>query len=122
MSTTSRTPALRRDKQLAMWRRAMRSMPGGTNSNFRAWGEDTIYIDRGQGGGIWDMDGNEYIDLRMGYGPGILGRGTPGAVPRTIIPARYNEMEGRRRIFEREGDDIAAIIVEPVLGNAQGIL
>ena len=48
-------------------------MPGGTNSNFRAWGEDTIYVDRGQGGRVWDLDGNEFVDLRMGYGPAILG-------------------------------------------------
>ena len=53
----------------------MESLPGGTNSNFRAWGEDTVYIDRGKGGTVWDIDGNEYIDLRMGYGPVILGHG-----------------------------------------------
>src|SRR4029078_13142982 len=47
-------------------------MPGGTDSNFRAWGDDTVYIDRGQGGRVWDMDGNEYIDLRLGYGPVLL--------------------------------------------------
>ena len=50
-------------------------MPGGTDSNFRAWGEDTIYVDRGKGGRVWDIDGNEFIDLRMGYGPAILGHG-----------------------------------------------
>ena len=50
-------------------------MPGGTDSNFRAWGDDTVYVDRGQGGRVWDIDGNEYIDLRMGYGPVILGHG-----------------------------------------------
>ena len=51
----------------------MRTMPGGADSNFRAWGEDTIYVDRGQGGRVWDLDGNEFVDLRMGYGPVILG-------------------------------------------------
>ena len=50
-------------------------MPGGTDSNFRAWGADTVYVDRGKGGNVWDIDGNEYIDLRMGYGPVILGHG-----------------------------------------------
>jgi glutamate-1-semialdehyde 2,1-aminomutase len=52
-------------------------MPGGTDSNFRAWGEDTVYVDRGLGGRIWDIDGNEFIDLRMGYGPAILGHADP---------------------------------------------
>ena len=50
------------------------------------------------------------------------GRGIPEAVADTIIPARYNNIDFLRRLFEREGDDIAAVIVEPVLGNAQGIL
>ena len=55
--------------------RALQHLPGGTDSNFRAWGEDTIYVDRGKGAMVWDMDGNEFIDLRMGYGPVILGHG-----------------------------------------------
>jgi glutamate-1-semialdehyde 2,1-aminomutase len=40
----------------------------------------------------------------------------------TIIPARYNNLDQLRRLFERQGHEIAAIIVEPVLGNAQGIM
>jgi len=50
------------------------------------------------------------------------GRGIPDAVADTIIPARYNRMDVLRRIFERDGNDIAAVIVEPILGNAQAIL
>src|SRR3954463_2619492 len=213
-----------------MYRRATRTLPGGPDSNFRAWGEKTIYVDRGKGGLVWDIDGNEFVDLRMGYGPVILGhgddrvddyvnermrrgvsfsltsedevramelvseltgwvemarmtgsgteatmhtmrvaraftgrtkivkfegqyhglhdyalisvtpndvadlgsadnpvglawgRGIPEAVARTVVPARYNNIEFLRRLFERDADDIAAVIVEPVLGNAQGIL
>jgi glutamate-1-semialdehyde 2,1-aminomutase len=224
------TPTLDRHRQLAMYERALQHMPGGADSNFRSWGEDTIYVDRGQGGLVWDADGNEYVDLRMGYGPVILGhgdarvddyvnermrrgvsfsltsedevkaveliceltgwvdqarltvsgteatmhamrvaraytgrekivkfegqyhgvhdyalisvgpddmselgdadapvalawgRGIPGAVADTIIPARYNNIDALRRIFEQHGHEIAAIIVEPVLGNAQGIM
>ena len=221
---------LRRSRQQALYKRALETMPGGTDSNFRAWGDDTVYIDRGEGGRIWDMDGNEFIDLRMGYGPVILGhgdarvddyvnermrkgvsfsltsedeieameiikdmtgwvgkarmtvsgteatmhamrvargytgrnkivkfegqyhgvhdyalisvtpndmaelgdednpvglawgRGIPEQVAKTIVPARFNRIDVLRRIFERDGDDIAAVIVEPILGNAQAIL
>ena len=74
-ASTTQTPTLRRDRQLALYRRASKTLPGGANSNFRAWGDDTVYIDRGKGGTIWDADGNEFIDLRMGYGPVILGHG-----------------------------------------------
>ena len=75
VAATATPKALRRERQAAIYRRAMESLPGGTNSNFRAWGDDTIYVDRGKGGTVWDIDGNEYIDLRMGYGPVILGHG-----------------------------------------------
>src|SRR4030095_7249464 len=50
------------------------------------------------------------------------GRGIPGAVADTIIPARYNRIDTIRRLFEQQGEEIAAVIVEPVLGNAQGIM
>jgi len=72
---TTQTPVHHRDRQLAMYRRATKTLPGGANSNFRTWGEDTIYVDRGKGGRVWDIDQNEYVDLRMGYGPVILGHG-----------------------------------------------
>src|SRR6266508_433758 len=68
---------LKRERQLQLYQRALKTLPGGTNSNFRAWGSDTIYIDRGKGATVWDLDGNEYIDLRMGYGPVILGHADP---------------------------------------------
>ncbi|MCB0251972.1 MAG: aminotransferase class III-fold pyridoxal phosphate-dependent enzyme, partial [Anaerolineae bacterium] len=48
--------------------------PLGVTSNFRYWGdEETRYIDRGKGAHLWDVDGNRYIDYRLGYGPAILG-------------------------------------------------
>jgi glutamate-1-semialdehyde 2,1-aminomutase len=50
------------------------------------------------------------------------GRGIPDAVADTIIPARYNNLAQLRRLFEEQGADIAAVIVEPVMGNAQGIM
>ena len=49
-------------------------MPLGVSSNFRYWGDDkTIYVDHGKGARLTDIDGNEYIDYRLGYGPIILG-------------------------------------------------
>ena len=58
--------------------KALSKMPLGVSSNFRYWGEEkTIYIDHAKGARLWDIDGNEYIDYRMGYGPGILGYADP---------------------------------------------
>jgi glutamate-1-semialdehyde 2,1-aminomutase len=60
------------------FKKAGSRLPLGVTSNFRYWGEDkTIYIDHGRGARLWDIDDNEYIDYRMGYGPGILGYADP---------------------------------------------
>lgn len=54
--------------------RAFRVMPLGVNSNFRYWGDGiTPYMDRAKGAYLWDVDGNQYIDYRMAFGPIILG-------------------------------------------------
>jgi glutamate-1-semialdehyde 2,1-aminomutase len=60
------------------FRRAIEKLPLGVSSNFRYWGDDsTIYVSRGKGGRIWDLDDNEYIDYRLAYGPIILGYADP---------------------------------------------
>jgi len=56
------------------FKRALKSMPLGVSSNFRYWGEDkTIFVKKAKGARFWDIDDNEYIDYRLGYGPAILG-------------------------------------------------
>jgi glutamate-1-semialdehyde 2,1-aminomutase len=65
-------------KSNAHFRKAVRRMPLGVSSNFRYWGDDkTVYVKRGEGARLWDIDGNEYIDYRLGYGPVILGHCHP---------------------------------------------
>lgn len=60
------------------FQKAVQKLPLGVSSNFRYWGPDkTIYAERGRGSRIWDIDGNEYIDYRLGYGPSILGYADP---------------------------------------------
>ena len=60
------------------FKKAKTKLPLGVSSNFRYWGDDkTIYVKRGKGGRIWDVDDNEYIDYRLGYGPIILGYADP---------------------------------------------
>ncbi|WP_272923441.1 aminotransferase class III-fold pyridoxal phosphate-dependent enzyme, partial [Weissella confusa] len=51
-------------------------MPGGVNSPVRAFKSvDTpaIFMSRGEGSRIYDIDGNEYIDYVLSWGPLILG-------------------------------------------------
>ncbi len=60
------------------YRRALKRLPLGVASNFRFWGEGrTIYVKEGRGARITDLDGNVYVDYRMGYGPAILGYADP---------------------------------------------
>ena len=62
------------EKSNRHFQQALTRLPLGVASNFRYWGDDhTIYVKRGKGGRIWDIDDNEYIDYRLGYGPAILG-------------------------------------------------
>jgi glutamate-1-semialdehyde 2,1-aminomutase len=61
-------------KSNAQFRRAVQRLPLGVSSTFRYWGDDrTIYVSHGKGGRTWDIDGNAYVDYRLGYGPAILG-------------------------------------------------
>jgi glutamate-1-semialdehyde 2,1-aminomutase len=61
-------------KSNAQFQRAVKRLPLGVASTFRYWGDDrTIYVDHGKGGRTWDIDGNAYVDYRLGYGPAILG-------------------------------------------------
>jgi len=62
------------EKSNQHFQKAIRKLPLGVSSNFRYWGDDkTIYVKRGKGARVWDIDDNEYIDYRLGYGPAILG-------------------------------------------------
>ena len=62
----------------AHFKKALARLPLGVASNFRYWGDDrTIYVARGKGGRIFDIDGNGYVDYRLGYGPAILGYADP---------------------------------------------
>src|SRR4026208_1990815 len=61
-------------KSNAQFQKAIRRLPLGVSSNFRYWGEDTtIYVKSAKGARLTDIDGNEYIDYRLAYGPCILG-------------------------------------------------
>lgn len=58
----------------AQFQKAVKRLPLGVSSTFRYWGDDrTIYVSHGKGGRTYDIDGNAYVDYRLGYGPAILG-------------------------------------------------
>src|SRR5436190_22575156 len=72
----------------ALWERAQTLIPAGTQTLAKGPSQyvDGVapkYIERGKGARVWDVDGNEFIDLTMAVGPVVLGYGYP-AVDRAI--------------------------------------
>ena len=67
------------DKQSrAFFQRALTVMPYGVSSNYRYYGdEDSPVVADAQGGHVFDFDGNEYVDFRLGWGPILLGHADP---------------------------------------------
>ncbi|ACL21366.1 glutamate-1-semialdehyde-2,1-aminomutase [Desulfitobacterium hafniense DCB-2] len=205
--------------------RANGVLPGGVNSPVRAFksvGREPIFIAKGQGARLWDIDGNSYLDYVLSWGPLILGHahpvvvgaikaaaergtsygapteietecaeevikafpsmemvrmvssgteatmsalrlargvtgrnkiikfegcyhghgdsllikagsgaltfgvptspGVPSSVASQTIVAQYNDLEGLKEIFKECGEDIAAVILEPVTGNMGVVL
>lgn len=63
--------------------RAKQVIPGGVNSPVRAYksvGLTPVYVERGQGSTIFDIDGNSYIDYILSWGPLIAGHAHPEVV------------------------------------------
>jgi len=73
-----------------LYRRALEYLPGGVNSPVRAMraiGRDPLFIDRGQGSEIMDVDGNRYVDWVMSWGPLIHGHAHPEILEAVIAAA-----------------------------------
>ncbi|MYL50215.1 glutamate-1-semialdehyde 2,1-aminomutase [Halobacillus litoralis] len=208
------------DRSKQAYRKAVDLMPGGVNSPVRAFKSvqmDPIFMEKGAGSKLYDLDGNEYIDYVLSFGPLILGHadekvtesltkatangtsfgaptemenelatlvrervpsiemlrmvnsgteatmsalrvargytgrdkilkfegnyhghgdsllikagsgvatlglpdspGVPESIAQNTITVPYNDLESVRYVFEEFGDDLAAVIIEPVSGN-----
>ena len=61
----------------AMFDRAVQSMPGGVASSFQLGDPYPIYLDKGIGAEVWDVDGNGYYDFHNGFGSMAVGHANP---------------------------------------------
>jgi len=57
--------------------RATKVMPGGVPSSFQLNDPWPVYIDRGEGALVWDVDGREYVDFHNGFGVMCIGHANP---------------------------------------------
>jgi glutamate-1-semialdehyde 2,1-aminomutase len=64
----------------ALLERSRQSLAGGVSSPFRARAPVPLFFENGQGSHLWDVDGNEYIDYQLAWGPMILGYNHPAMV------------------------------------------
>src|SRR3954447_10315199 len=60
--------------------RALGSLAGGVTSSFHQSDPWPVYIDRGEGARIWDVDGNEYLDFHNGFSAMVQGHAHPAIV------------------------------------------
>jgi glutamate-1-semialdehyde 2,1-aminomutase len=63
--------------------RARELFPGGVSSPVRAFGGvggEPFVVERGSGARIWDVDGNEYLDYVLSWGPLVLGHAEPSVL------------------------------------------
>jgi ABC-type glycerol-3-phosphate transport system substrate-binding protein len=70
-------------KSHELFERAQARLPGGVNSPVRAFrkvGGEPFFVDRAHGAVLRDVDGNEYIDYVMSWGPLMLGHAHPAVV------------------------------------------
>jgi glutamate-1-semialdehyde 2,1-aminomutase len=66
-----------------LYERAVKVLPGGVNSPVRAMrqiGREPIFVERGEGCELVDVDGNRYLDWVGSWGPLILGHAHPAVV------------------------------------------
>jgi glutamate-1-semialdehyde 2,1-aminomutase len=101
-------------KSHELFLRAQQLMPGGVNSPARAFGAvggEPVFIERGEGSRLFDVDGAEYIDYIASWGPMILGHCHPRVV------------ESLRAVIERgtsfgapteAENDLAELIIDAV--------
>jgi glutamate-1-semialdehyde 2,1-aminomutase len=61
----------------ALFRRAERTLAGGVASSFQRREPWPVYVSRGEGSRVWDVDGNEYIDFHNGFSAMVQGHAHP---------------------------------------------
>jgi glutamate-1-semialdehyde 2,1-aminomutase len=86
-----------RPRSHAAFARARQVIPGGVNSPARAFGAvggEPVFIARGDGAYLFDIDGHRYIDYVGSWGPMILGHAHPRVVAAAVEAARNGSSYG----------------------------
>ena len=88
----------RSTRSAELFQHACATIPGGVNSTARAtwsgWDPYPLFVDRGDGAYLFDVDGNTYIDYLLGLGPMILGHRPP-----RVTAAVVEQIQTRGTVF-----------------------
>src|SRR5207247_1498103 len=121
----------------SLWLRATKLIPGGVNSPVRAMRavglDEPVFVRRGEGAYLEDVEGRRYVDWVMSWGPLVFGHADPETVEAVVAAAERGTsfgapteaavelaaeiVDAAAAAVERYGEGLAAILVEPVAGN-----
>jgi glutamate-1-semialdehyde 2,1-aminomutase len=102
------------EKSIEAFKTAKTLMPGGVNSPVRAFKSvqmDPIFMESGKGSKIYDIDGNEYIDYVLSWGPLILGHSNDRVVEAIKKVAEMGTSFGAPTLIENK---LAELVIERV--------
>lgn len=105
---------LRTQRSEKLYRAARQVLPGGVDSPvraFRAVGGTPLFIERGEGPYLFDVDDNQYIDYVLSYGPLILGHAPQGVVAALKKQVDDGTSYGAPTALESE---LAGLVIEAV--------
>ena len=94
----------------ALHARASTRLPGGVTSNVKYFAPHPVFVDRAAGAHLWDVDGREYVDYCLGFGPLIAGHGHP-----RVMDAIAAELARRR-------PDASGVVLEATFTSVQEMI
>src|SRR5699024_2352879 len=101
-------------QSFAAYQEAVNLMPGGVNSPIRAFnsvGMSPIFIEKRKGSKLVDIDGNEYIDYVLSWGPLILGHADERVINKLKETAEKGTSFGAPTVLENK---LANLVMERV--------
>lgn len=108
------TGTITHERSIAAFERARQVIPGGVNSPVRAFrsvGGQPVFVASGAGARIRDVDGNEYLDYVLSWGPLILGHAAPEVVEAVTCAAANGTSFGAPTEAETELAELLASLV-----------
>jgi glutamate-1-semialdehyde 2,1-aminomutase len=98
-----------------VFERIRRQIAGGGSSNMRNAGmTDPLVVERSAGCRLWDVEGNELIDVNMGYGPHLFGYAHPDVLGVVADRLRLGAITGLPHRLDYEAGELVTSLVPGV--------